>query len=156
MLLDGQSLGTVDVEWQVVGAGDFHGNGTSEVLWRHESGEVGLNGTHLGAVNGLNVSNSRVIEDIADFNGDGRSDILWRHDSDLNSGGEAYVWYMNGTQATQSSLGVIAHDWEIDAAGDFSGDGSSEIFWRHENGDIQLNGLTLDNVATSLQDVYLI
>jgi hypothetical protein len=47
---------------------------------------------------------------VGDFNGDGKADILWR-----KSSGELDLWLMNGTSInSQSSLGVISNDWQIE------------------------------------------
>jgi hypothetical protein len=156
ILIDGQgSLGIVDTAWNVVGTGDFNGDTKDEILWRHTNGAVLLNGVDIGATNGLFTAGDRTIEAIADFNGDGGSDILWRDDR-IDGLGEAYIWSLNGTSVTVTNIGQIDQDWEIDAAGDYFGNGASQIFWRHENGDIQLNGTSLGNVVTSYQDLYLI
>jgi hypothetical protein len=81
-----------------------------------------------------------------DFNGDGRDDVLWRHDS-----GETLIWYMNGTQHDNQSVGVVDTSWDIVATGDFDGNGNAEIFWRHENGEVLLNGTSLGVVDNAWQ-----
>jgi hypothetical protein len=155
VLLNGQSLGIIDLAWQIAGTGDFDGDGNAELLWEHENGQVLLNGTSLG-----NIAGQFSIEDIADFNGDARSDIVWRDDRDQDEvqgqPGEARIWYMNGTQAEQVSLGVVDVDWEVEGAGDFDGKADAEIVWRHENGDMLLDSNGVGNVPPPLWDEYLI
>jgi hypothetical protein len=44
-----------------------------------------------------------------DFNGDGKSDLLWR-----DSSGNVTVWFMNGTQLSQSAgVGNAPTVWSI-------------------------------------------
>src|SRR5215831_20089015 len=66
---------------------DFNGDLNSDILWRHESGQVylwemdGLQIKAEGAPAHAPVPTDWHIQDIGDYNGDGKSDILWRPDS---------------------------------------------------------------------------
>lgn len=78
----------VPLDWQVVGTGDFNGDGLTDILWRHDDGTL-VN--WLGQANGgfaENWDNSIVlvptswqIAGTGDYNGDHRDDILWRNES---------------------------------------------------------------------------
>src|SRR4051794_20089326 len=61
---------------------DFNGDGTTDILWRSESGDTGLwlmqNGQRVGNVNEGNTPTNWHMDAWEDFNGDGTSDILWR------------------------------------------------------------------------------
>jgi hypothetical protein len=35
-------LGTVALSWDIVGTGDFNGDGTDDILWRNTSGALGM------------------------------------------------------------------------------------------------------------------
>jgi glucose/arabinose dehydrogenase len=127
---------------------DFTGDSTSDLLWRHDSGQVyfwnmaGLQTTSEGSMAHAPVPNDWHIQGSADFNADGNSDVLWRHDS-----GQVYFWEMDGLQI--KAEGAVAHDpipnqWHIQGTGDFNGDLKGDILWRHDNGQVylwQMNGL---------------
>ena len=131
------SAGTVsDMNWQIVGAGDFNGDGKSDILWRHAAtGQVYLwlmNGTaSIGQGSLGTVDTGWLIVDSGDFNGDGKSDILWRHAVT----GQVYLWLMNGTSSIgQGSLGTVDTGWLIKGVSDFNGDGKADILWRQTTG----------------------
>jgi Leucine-rich repeat (LRR) protein len=104
-ILGGASLPSVsDLNWQIVGTGDFNGDGQVDILWRYnESGGYNAvwymtGATLTGAASLPSVSDLNwQIVGTGDFNGDGQVDILWRYNG---SGGANAVWYMNGTTLT--------------------------------------------------------
>jgi hypothetical protein len=125
-----------DLNWQIVGTGDFNGDGWPDILWRHYvsgynavwymKGATLIGSAYLNAVTGLNWQ----IVGTGDFNGDGWSDILWRY---YGSGGNNVVWYMKGaTRIGYAYLSAVTDlNWKIVATGDFNGDGWPDILWRH-------------------------
>ena len=130
----------VPVSWQVVGTGDFNGDGRSDILWRNTDGSMtNWLGTVSGGYsdNGANgyvvVGTSWNVAGVGDFNGDGRDDILWR-----NTDGTMTNWLGtvgggysdNGTNASTS----VATSWHIAGVGDFNGDGRDDILWRNDDG----------------------
>ena len=139
--------------WVIAGVGDFDGNGTSDILWRNTiSGEVYLwlmNGATIasqGDVGVVSPSSGWVIVGVGDFNGDGKADILWQN----TATGEVYIWLMNGTTiASQGSPGTVSPSsgWVIQGAGDFDGNGMSDILWRNStSGEVYIwlmNGMTI-------------
>ena len=56
---------------------------------------------------------------------------------------------MNGAVITSNSvMGSITSDWKItDGAGDYNGDGKSDIFWQNDNG--VLVSWLMDGATTS-------
>jgi Ca2+-binding RTX toxin-like protein len=81
-----------------------------------------------------------------DFNGDGRSDILWRN----GDTGENYVYFMDGLNIlpTEGYVRTVADlDWAVAGTGDYNGDGTSDILWRHrltgENYLFPMDGLSI-------------
>jgi hypothetical protein len=126
----------VSTDWQVAGIADFNGDGRSDILWRNPT--TGVISESLGESNGgfaynavvnVPVSTDWQVAGIADFNGDGRSDILWRNPTTgviseslgQSDGGFAYNPVVNVSVGT---------NWQVDAIGDFNGDGRSDILWR--------------------------
>jgi hypothetical protein len=102
-----QSVANLGLDWNIVGTGDFGGDGKDDVLLRNDSGQVviwQMNGAQI-------VSNTSVatpgndwhVQDVGDYNSDGHSDVLWRNDS-----GQVAVWEMNGNQIV-SNHEVSAH-----------------------------------------------
>jgi hypothetical protein len=104
-LTGGASLPSVsDLNWQIVGTGDFNADGQVDILWRY-NGSGGANAvwymngaTLAGAASLPSVSDLNwQIVGTGDFNGDGQADILWRYNG---SGGYNTIWLMNGTTLT--------------------------------------------------------
>src|SRR5205085_221663 len=64
---------------------DFYGIGTSDILWRNDSGAVylwGMSGTgRIAAGSPGSATTDWHINGVGDFDGDGKSDILWRNDN---------------------------------------------------------------------------
>jgi hypothetical protein len=123
--------GSAGSDWHVVGAGDFDGDGKSDILWRNDNGTVAIwemNGNQVKASLGAGSAGSDwTIVGAGDFNGDGRADILWRN----TTLGTVAVWQMNGNQVEQSiGLGTAGLSWTIAGIGDFDGDGRADILWR--------------------------
>jgi hypothetical protein len=132
------SLGAVtDLNWKIVGTGDFNGDGWPDILWRYNGsggnnavwymkGVIHTGSASLSAVTDLNWQ----IVGTGDFNGDGWPDILWRYNG---SGGNNVVWYMKGVIHTGSaSLSAVTDlNWKVVGAGDFNGDGWPDILWRY-------------------------
>jgi hypothetical protein len=149
-VIGGGVVGTVSLDWTIVGLGDFNGDGKGDILWRHSSGTVVVwlmdgNVIVAAAVLGT-VSLDYAIVGVGDFNGDGRADILWRHRS-----GTVVIWLLNGaTIIGTAELGTVPLDWAISGTGDFNGDGLADILWRHRSGTVAiwlLNGATVIGTA---------
>jgi microcystin-dependent protein len=66
---------------------DFNGDFNSDILWRHDSGQVyfwemdGMGTKAEGAIVHDPIPNTWHIEGTGDLDGDLKSDVLWRHDN---------------------------------------------------------------------------
>ena len=126
----------VSTDWKIAGVGDFDGDGKNDILWRNPT--TGVISESLGQSDGgfaynpvvnVPVSTDWQIAGIGDFNGDGRSDILWRNPT-TGVIGES-LGQADGGFAYNAVVNVsVDTDWQIDAIGDFNGDGRSDILWR--------------------------
>jgi len=114
-----------DLNWKVVGIGDFDGDGRSDVLWRNQA--TGEN--YIYPMQGLTIKPSegylRTITDqnwqvaaVGNFAGNiapATADILWRN----SSTGENYLYPMNGTAVLPSEgyLRTVADlNWTVQPA----------------------------------------
>lgn len=140
----------VPLSWQVQGTGDFDGDGHADILWRDNTGQVGIwfmnGGIRIGEgyPGGPDPSGTWFIQGVGDFDGDGKSDILWR-----NTSGQVAIWFMNGgVLAGQAFPGGTDPSgiWSIQGVGDFNANGQSDILWRNTNGMVAIwimNGGTI-------------
>ena len=158
----------VPTSWQVVGTGDFNGDGRDDILWRNSDGTVSnwlANSNGLGGfiANDANAARfaptSWTVVGTGDFNGDGRDDILWR-----NSNGQLSNWLgqANGGFVLNDAVALTQVDtaWKVVGTGDFNGDGRDDILWRNDNGTLstwngQANGGFLNNGGVSATFVPL-
>jgi len=106
-----------DLNWEIVGTGDFNSDGKTDILWRNKSTGQNvvwfMDGVAYGSyawlleVTDLNWE----IVGTGDFNGNGKTDILWRN----KSTGQNVVWLMNGTTYNSYTWlpDVPDTNWEI-------------------------------------------
>jgi hypothetical protein len=148
------SAGHMGAAWTPQGVGDFDGNGSADLLWTNNSGQVAIwemNGPNL---QGCGVSAGQMgaewhIAGIGDFNGDGKADILWV------DGGQAAVWTMNGTSLAGFAIsdGRMGAEWHVAAIGDFNKDGRSDVLWESTSGNVdiwEMNGANLSGFAANV------
>ena len=130
--------------YNVVGTGDFDGDGYGDALLRHDNGFIALwqmNGNQI--VSNLAVAHPSPQWHVAgtgDFDGDDRTDILLRHDN-----GHIVLWQIRRQpdRRPTSRSAIPGRNGMSPAFGDFGGDGRSDILMRHDNGFVallQMNG----------------
>ncbi len=137
--------------WNIVGIGDFDGDGNPDVLWQNTDGTPAiwfLNGTRVVQMIGLsNPGSFWKIVGVGDFNGDGKADILWQ-----GADGTPGMWLMSGsTPIAEVGLGGTS-SWQIVGVGDFNGDGKADILWKITDG---TPGIWLMNGTTPIAEAGL-
>lgn len=127
------NLGSVSIDWSMMGTGDFNGDHRPDILFQNSAtGERIIwlmNGTlRQSTVSLSTISTQWNIAGAADFNEDGQDDILWQN----NVTGARGIWLMNGhTLRIIVSLGPVAIQWNIVGSADFSGDGKPDILFEN-------------------------
>lgn len=127
------SLGTLSAGEQVVGAGDFDGNGYGDVLVA-AAGLIHARLTVPGSaptIADLGDSAQAALAGIADFDANGSDDIAWRA-----STGALVLWMMDGGRATASVEVALSIDFDVIGIGDFDGDGTAEVATRGPDGNV--------------------
>jgi len=143
--------------------GDVDGNGTSDVLWRHQT----RNQVWLWSMAGTTVTaetyvatvedSGWTIQGLDDHSGDGTADPLWRHASRAT----VNLWRMSGPVVAEISSAATNPNHEIVGVADFTGDGRSDILWRDpgtsgsRNADFEVWRMEGDTVVTTLPVVWL-
>ena len=129
---DGYGLGTESdagggsvAAGNVVGAGDFTGNGTDDVLlqnggaiadWIMQNGQYETGNVLTTAAAGWTVVGT------GDFTGNGTDDVL------LQNGGTVVDWIMqNGKYEAGNVLTTAAAGWDVVVTGDFTGNGTDDV-----------------------------
>jgi hypothetical protein len=126
-------ISTVDPIYEIVGRGDYNGDGNFDILWRHKnSGDIWIwlmNGdTPLSQTFVDTVDPNYEVAGSGDYNGDRKADILWRH----KTNGEVWIWLMNGVTSTaRTHVDTVPVVYAIAGSGDLDGDAKSDIIWRH-------------------------
>lgn len=134
------SIVWVPTDWHISGTGDFNGDGRSDILWTSDGGQIGnwlanADGTFLNnSKESLMEARADEILAIGDFNGNGIDDIMFRGLSN-----EVYMMevYQGGAFYPGWGLGfvkTVSSDWDVDAVGDYNGDGTDDLLWRNDNG----------------------
>jgi FG-GAP-like repeat len=135
--------------WSAIGAGDFYGNGLSDILWQNANGQAAIwetdGTTVIGGGNvGANPGPAWSAIGTGDFDADGHSDILWQ-----NADGHVALWEMNGANVIGGGIVDAAPgpSWNAIGTGDFTGGaGDSDVLFQNVSGQIaiwEMNGLSL-------------
>jgi hypothetical protein len=145
--------GEPNMNWEIVGTGDFDGDRKADILWRNKvTGDV-----FMQRMNGTTIVSSQIVYSepntnweiaaIADYNGDGKADMLWYN----KATGQVYVLSMDGFSIGSGQVVYTEGNlsWKIVGAGDYNGDGMADILWRNTaSGDVfmqLMNGFTVSS-----------
>ncbi|MBR1220424.1 hypothetical protein JQ557_20655 [Bradyrhizobium sp. U87765 SZCCT0131] len=122
-------LGVQPASLQIIGAGDFNGDGTDDIFWRQSDGTVGEWLMGAGQISsGITLGGTPAglqILGFGDFTGNGTDDVVWR------SGNTVGEWLMQNGQISQSiTLGDVASTWQFVGTGKFTGSAIDGMLWR--------------------------
>ena len=126
------------LSWKLVGAKDFDGNGSADILIRNSNSGAWYNYLY----DGINVISRRYMEDlpgdlneivqaVADFDGDGINDVLMRNATT----NKWSILHLDGFNL-KNTLNVSfesSSEWVFNAAGDYNGDGNADVTLRNVN-----------------------
>jgi hypothetical protein len=128
--------------WQVVGTGDFDGDGGPDILVQNaRTGQAAIwlmKGVSRRSYALVQPSTAGPYPDwkivgVGDFNRDGLADILWEYRTATTA--KLALWYMNGSVrlGTEDSAPPMLPDsgWRVAAVVDLDGDGISDVVWQH-------------------------
>ena len=130
--------------WVLVGAADFDGNGTPDLVWEYmPTGQVTVNYYSYNAQSGpayegwnwLNKTGNPgwTVVAVADMNGDGMPDLIWQNNTTnqvsvnyySGSGGAVYEGWNWLNSAGQPP------GWRVVAAADFDENGTPDLVWEY-------------------------
>jgi autotransporter passenger strand-loop-strand repeat protein len=122
------TIGSFDPDAQIVGLGDFNGNGQTDLLLRAANGAVGCYFTNGQGWNYFqSLGDEWKLSAIGDLNGDGRDDVVLAHDA-----GFAGCWLTQADGTPMwAGLDMLANGFEIVGAGDFDGDGTDDVLLKN-------------------------
>ena len=147
----------------VVVTGDFNGDGKTDIAWRRSqwtgwqvarstgSGFAGGQWTSPGQWDLMDINTAVVT---GDFNGDGKTDIAWRRSGwsgwqvDVSTGSS-----FTGGQWTTSANWDVMDQYGVALAGDFTGDGKTDIVWRRSGWPTWSLNVCTGDVSDSLSSV---
>jgi hypothetical protein len=126
-------LGRAGLNWQVLGTGDFTGQGNSDILWSNKiTRELAI-----WFMNGVSVTGSQdfflhgvggTVQAIGDLEGNGFADLIFRN----SENGNTWVVLNNGPpNFSVSWSGKVPPNWVIAGLADVSGNGTPQLIWRN-------------------------
>jgi hypothetical protein len=145
----------LQLDWKLVGTGDFDGDGISDLLWRHPDG---WNGAWIMPHDfpGREPVHARMYATMAqaspaweaagagaDWDHDGIADIVWRCSAGFDCDGANSLWLMKKLDEVTQEVPLRkfldiqpqaeASHWKIVAIGDYNRDGDPGLVWWDSN-----------------------
>ena len=125
-----KSVMSVNSTTNVLGLGDFNGDGATDLLLRSTSGDLGFYGTDgTGWEYLIGLGKEWSVAAVGDLNGDGLDDVVLRHDAGFAG---TFLTQKNGT-VKWANLDTLAKDMTIVGTGDFNGDGVDDVLLKNKS-----------------------
>ena len=125
-----QNVMSVNATTNVLGLGDFNGDGATDLLLRSTSGDLGFYGTDgTGWEYLIGLGKEWEAVAIGDLNGDGMDDTVVRHKAGFAG---TFLTQANGT-VKWANLDTLKSDMDIIGAGDFNGDGVDDVLLQNRS-----------------------
>lgn len=137
-LVSWQKRGELPLPALQVLSGDFNGSGSDDILAKTEEGWYLAENDKFEPADDLQLEAEYFFSH--DFNGDGRSDILFFTDE---------RWYILKRLSSVETYNMPFAGFKEIAAGDYTGDGRTEIFWQ-QDGFIHFYGQETGTVRTDI------
>jgi len=114
-------------------AGDFNGDGRSDVFWRNTSNGTNVIWRSASATTQQSVATvsnqAWRVAGRGDFDADGRADVLWRN----SVSGANTLWRSANAATPQGVAPVSSQAWQVAGVGDFNHDNRADILWRNNS-----------------------
>jgi uncharacterized repeat protein (TIGR01451 family) len=129
-------LGSVGLDWQVMGFGNFSSRGETDMILRNaNTGAVEVYDISNNQITGANLLGSVGLDwqfsGVGNFSGAGESDLLLRN---ANTGGLEVYDIANNQIANAAFIGTVGLDWQFSGVGNFSGiAGETDLLLRNVN-----------------------
>jgi len=138
------SCGIDTAGWQVVGTGNFDGNGVPDLVYQNQStGQVNVN--YYGGPAGTTfigwaclscgiVTTGWQVVGVADIDGNGVPDLIYQNQTT----GQVNVDYYGGTGGATFigwaclSCGIATAGWQVVAVADFNGNGTQDLVYQNQ------------------------
>src|SRR5215475_6915978 len=149
--MTGHILGGLGTDWKIRGAGDFNGNGTSDLLSQQDvSGQLLIHSINNNAVVGSNIlgaiGTDWSFRGTGDFNHNGTGDLLWQQQST----GMVLIHNIQNDQVSGATfVGAIGTDWHCAGSGDFNGDHTADMLFQGPDGTLRTYTMVNNQVVSS-------
>ncbi len=125
-----KTIMNVNATTNVIGLGDFNGDGATDLLLRSTSGDLGFYGTDgTGWEYLIGLGKEWSVAAVGDLNGDGLADTIVRHDAGFAG---TFLTQTDGT-VKWANLDTLKDDMTIVGTGDFNGDGVDDVLLQNKS-----------------------
>lgn len=137
--------------WNVIGSGDFNGDGRNDVVWQSANGNVYLwlntNGNAYGGAQLVGNRAGWTLVGTRDTDGNGTADMQWFRP------GTFVHWRMSGATVSVGRSFSVPANWSVIGTGDLNGDNRADVILRSPNGGVHYWRNTNGNAYAPAQSI---